>query len=681
MKMMNDNTVVKTNGEFSRQNFGIADMSIILELLTKLYGNPKQTLTQEYISNARDANRESGSAKPITINAPTKFNPIMTIRDYGVGLSPERISETFLFYGASTKRNDNKQLGGFGIGAKSAWAYVDSFTIITYIEGIKRTYVAHKSSGNGNLDLIDESSTIESNGTAIVIPVKPDDASTFRGAILRTVFYWEPKEKPELLGFTNDELLTLVPPNKIEVSPNFTCYKTLPNYLNNNGVQIVIDGIPYNKDYYSIDELKKLKQKCNFNHLAIKISTGLLAVAPNREDIINNDYNTQVFKNLGKKTHKELNDYIETQLAATKGTTKEVYAWIKLLSQFHMVQSGKYTHDRHNDCVWIDNRNENDEVIKSLVGYKIGEKTTYSRRRYASNKLTPKIIKQPIDRFQIRYIDAVYYDDITENNHKKGFRIKKLVTNSSDKSFFLLSSASSDFNTYKKDLLAKPLSSIDISDYQAPVRQSSGTKAVVVAKDFCAHYYQGYSLNPTQVNINSIIDTQVYEFIDSDTYVNRSNNKILGYMAAIGIKFFFVAKSAESQLKTNNKLVHLPDWIKQHKVSDQLIKAAIKLEIAIADMQSLIPVKDSIKNKTIKAILNVYAETIKVNYIAIPKEFNGQVKQYPLYKELAVVLADPSKFYKQLKNKYPLLKDFNSNHVKSDPDYAKDVINYLNNKR
>src|SRR5690606_32665198 len=108
----------ESSQQFASQKFAIADMSIVLNLLTKLYHKPKQTLTQEYISNARDANREVKSKRPIEITAPSRFMPTMTIRDFGPGLSPERINSVFLLYGASTKRQDNNQTGGFGIGAK-----------------------------------------------------------------------------------------------------------------------------------------------------------------------------------------------------------------------------------------------------------------------------------------------------------------------------------------------------------------------------------------------------------------------------------------------------------------------------------------------------------------------------------------------------------------------------------
>ena len=88
------------------------------------------------------------------------------------------MENVFVLYGASTKRENNSQTGGFGIGAKSAWAYTDSFTVITFVDGIKRSYVAHVGANkNGRVDLISEEKTNEPNGTLISILVRDRDIS------------------------------------------------------------------------------------------------------------------------------------------------------------------------------------------------------------------------------------------------------------------------------------------------------------------------------------------------------------------------------------------------------------------------------------------------------------------------------------------------------------------------
>src|SRR5574343_369620 len=105
-----------------------------MEILSTLYKYPIRTVCQEYICNARDAMREAGTfgKMPMKISVPNNFSPVFKVRDYGVGLSPDRVRNVFVNYGSSTKRNTNTQTGGFGIGAKSAFAITDSFVVVSF---------------------------------------------------------------------------------------------------------------------------------------------------------------------------------------------------------------------------------------------------------------------------------------------------------------------------------------------------------------------------------------------------------------------------------------------------------------------------------------------------------------------------------------------------------------------
>ena len=107
--------------------FSIGDSSIIIDIIRKkIYNHPIRTMVQEYLSNAKDACIEVGKdSDAIEVTLPTSLNPQFCVRDYGVGMSDERVKDVFVRYGISTKRETNKQLGCFGIGAKSGWAYTE----------------------------------------------------------------------------------------------------------------------------------------------------------------------------------------------------------------------------------------------------------------------------------------------------------------------------------------------------------------------------------------------------------------------------------------------------------------------------------------------------------------------------------------------------------------------------
>ena len=176
--------------------FGIDpdDEELIIEILRKkLYAFPIRTLVQEYISNARDANLESGiSPDKIEIACPIDGFPFFSVRDFGPGLSQERLAKVFVKYGGSTKRHTDSQAGGYGIGAKSAWSYTDAFLVDNYFDGIRSTYLSHIGNAKaGELTLVHSESTDEPNGVRIKVPVEKKDFDAFVRAVTRLVLFWD----------------------------------------------------------------------------------------------------------------------------------------------------------------------------------------------------------------------------------------------------------------------------------------------------------------------------------------------------------------------------------------------------------------------------------------------------------------------------------------------------------
>ena len=186
MQLNIENVEICRSSTMQEQSFGVGNLAVILSILrSKLYSNPVNAMIQEIISNARDAHREAGTPdKAIEIKFPCDVDPYFYIKDFGLGITPDRISKVFILYGESTKRGDNKQTGGFGIGAKSPFAYSDSFTIETITNelgyNMLRSYTAYiDESQIGKLAMMNEERTDEPTGTKITVPVKEEDYTYF----------------------------------------------------------------------------------------------------------------------------------------------------------------------------------------------------------------------------------------------------------------------------------------------------------------------------------------------------------------------------------------------------------------------------------------------------------------------------------------------------------------------
>ncbi len=187
---------VSTLNTANSQSFKIAEenQAFIIEALSKnIYRDPIGTIIREYSSNAWDANVEAGVNEPILVQLDSDpTGTFFSVTDYGVGLSPERVTNVFVKYGASTKGGDDQGIGGFGIGAKSAFAYTDTFFVNTVYDGYFYKYMLTKTSEKPEMILVTKEETDLANGTEIKIYLVNDgDKTEFYNKIHRQLLHFK----------------------------------------------------------------------------------------------------------------------------------------------------------------------------------------------------------------------------------------------------------------------------------------------------------------------------------------------------------------------------------------------------------------------------------------------------------------------------------------------------------
>lgn len=175
-----------TDGEDSNFfSFDQSNLAHIFEMLRDAYSDKILAVIREYSTNAFDAHVEAGKRDvPISVHIPTLEEPFFSVRDYGFGLSEEKILRLYTSYGASSKNSSNDFNGMLGIGSKSAFCYAKSFTVISRHGGIKKEFLCFIDETNlGKITKISEEECgANDTGLEIRVECSRDDIPSGKGS-------------------------------------------------------------------------------------------------------------------------------------------------------------------------------------------------------------------------------------------------------------------------------------------------------------------------------------------------------------------------------------------------------------------------------------------------------------------------------------------------------------------
>lgn len=170
-------------------------------LSDKMYTNPIQSIIREVLSNAIDANIAAGVQKPVQVHFASALDPVFYIKDSGIGMTQEEVIKVFGTYGRSSKRNDNSQIGGLGLGAKTPFAYKKNggmFTVESSKDGVKSTTVFYKNSEDLPCKKLLGTEPSDETGTKVSFSVDEGDFNSFiRESVPVFMFAMQ---MPEILG-------------------------------------------------------------------------------------------------------------------------------------------------------------------------------------------------------------------------------------------------------------------------------------------------------------------------------------------------------------------------------------------------------------------------------------------------------------------------------------------------
>ena len=321
---------VETSGQMESTKFSIGNHALLFEILrSKMYSSPIQSICREIMSNAIDSHREryGNDEKPIQITLPNALDPNYRVKDWGVGISPSRVKDVYTKWGNSTKRDDNLQIGGFGLGSRTPWSYTDSFSVETIVDGIKYSYTCIIDETKiGDCIKMTEVSTDETNGTEIVIPIKSNDFAAF---IDGTEFCTRHlKTKPIIKGGKIEWLC----PDVILEGTDWKIVK--PTYQDPGGsIRLLVDNIQYPLDASQLPNYRDIELlHSTRDTVFLSFRTGELSLSASRESVHLDEPTQAKITKRCEEAYAELKGIVQAKIDAcpTYYEANQCYTTIKL---------------------------------------------------------------------------------------------------------------------------------------------------------------------------------------------------------------------------------------------------------------------------------------------------------------------------------------------------------------
>ncbi len=702
MKLAAHDNALETNIEVVSQDFGIGDIGVLIGMLRKnVYQHRIRTLVQEYMCNGRDAAREIGSNKRIIVSVPNELSPVFKVRDFGPGITPQRMSKVFTQYGNSTKRKTNGQAGGFGIGAKSAWAYTDSFTIITTTGGVKRTYVAHLGANNqGRMDLLSEVETTEESGTEIQVAIKPSDSREFRQSVFRACYFWTDAERPELRGPNQTfngptkHVVGMMIGKELEINAN-----PIPDFIQMDyhaKCLMVVDGVPYPVGEELIGKIPNMESLLErlVSKAIIHIGNGVIEVAMSREQIADSPFTIDAMSDLAKTMESSLKSHITTMFKLAKTNAEWIKAF-KELSKFANVDDyskfGEYSIERN-----------------SIQSTKFSDiECTHVSLRTKRRAKNATLEREPGRFINLDNVDHVFVLDVSEPVVTQNKRMREYMERTNRMSMVLLNATekkivdpkwirpahangtplavapmivSLTLKDSKKvltkivaDFNAKGLSCLPYTPtVRIPKAKRDRTKEM-----FTMHESTGSGKSPKTTTIETVQATSdVYYYVPFKQYEKFENefNDLFEYMDKQKITLCAMTEDSISMVQGCKQFKSYTEWKTNFK-PDAKTLARMKGSKAKNHKQVnlLKRSKESIKDKHVAHMLNEYKNNVIESDI-VPKTLLEWCKD-----DLAHFVAEDEKLTKLIKEVYPLVGALEEGY-RVTTEHVDELIYYINAK-
>ena len=326
MKVQHNTQEVEVTGIATSQQMSMANNPILWSFLTDQLYTQSNAWIREYAQNARDVD------KKWELRMPSITAPEVCFIDNGGGMSKEFMLNEFCQAGFSTKRTNNRQSGGFGIGRLSG----PQGTIFECRnEDAIRTYTLTKSKDSiPTIHMLSEEPLPPDTklGTTVRVPVPPTQVEAVKNDIRKFLKFFGLPGLPKVEYIIKRELWAIMKPN-----PN-------AGYNAQEATQVEVGGYTFPVTWSDLHTaassagmmgsdraiLEKVYARSNHGALIVHVPVGSVNVALNRESMKFDEMTVKTLLKVGTVVVNELADSVIEDFTKIKTRWEAVKKWREL---------------------------------------------------------------------------------------------------------------------------------------------------------------------------------------------------------------------------------------------------------------------------------------------------------------------------------------------------------------
>lgn len=277
---------VQFQGNFDTIKVGIDEKNIshFFRMIANLYQDPVTAVLREIGANCVDAIKEAKTQKlGWELHLPSRFDGNVRFVDNGVGISHEQMIRIYSIIGASSKREDNNLIGGFGVGKWSLCSIVNNFQAISTYNGTKSTYfICLQSNGLPDIKVIKQEQTNDRNGFEVKFLCPDKYVGEFNSKVPKTYRFFDIKPKvfsggvQQAIDYGSEKIL-------FDAKQDIGCQI----FEGSGDAVIVMGGVGYRIPRENLAENKKFAPFAHLlnRHMVIHVPIGEYSITPSREAI------------------------------------------------------------------------------------------------------------------------------------------------------------------------------------------------------------------------------------------------------------------------------------------------------------------------------------------------------------------------------------------------------------